>query len=193
MSEKEIKSNLFQNRYRIKSLRLPCWDYSKQGYYFVTICSKNFQHIFGEIVDGKIRLSKIGEIVEKEWLTTPRIRKNIQLDEWILMPNHLHGIIVINNEIVNPVETPRRGVSTKRNPRHNPQWKPNSLGAIICQFKSICTKRIRKSGFDFFAWQPRFYDRIIRNENEAIRIREYIHDNPLNWNIDSNNHGNPFT
>ena len=93
------------------------------------------------------------------------------------MPNHIHGILVITERMTN-VETPRRGVSTRS------KWKPGTLGAIINQFKSISTKRIRHAGTNAFAWQPRFHDHIIRNEDALFRIRTYIQNNPQKWEFD---------
>ncbi len=174
------KSDLYKAKYWIKSTRLKEWDYSSLGYYFITICAKNHECVFGEILEGEMILSKIGEIVAEEWQKIEQIRPNIKLDEWIIMPNHLHGIIIIRDETKNDtsVETTRRVVST---------LKPNSLGSIIGQFKSVSTKRIHAMGYNKFAWQPRFYDHIIRNEKSLEKIREYIHFNPLKWDIDENN------
>lgn len=132
-------------------------------------------------------LSEIGKIVEEEWQKTSKIRECVNLDAWGIMPNHLHGILIIKNEIDMPrgnlimnVETPRRGISTSK-------WKPDSLGSILNQFKSICTKRIRNLNCSDFYWQSRFYDHIIRDEKSLHEIREYIHNNPLKWNEDKNN------
>ncbi len=182
-----MENQLFQNKYRIKSTRLKHWDYSSCGAYYVTICTKNREYHFGDIKTGKMILSNIGQIVEKFWLEIPKHYPNITLDEFIIMPDHIHGIIVIENAMCN-VETPHWGVSTttqtitttmrNRNPHHKPQWKPNSLGSIICQFKSIATKRIREMGFYDFAWQPRFHEHIIRNEKELFQKRKYIINNP---------------
>ena len=165
----------FKGKYRIPSARLPGWDYASPGYYFVTIVTHGRIPYFGDIADGKMRLSPIGEIVADEWRKTPRIRPNVQLDEWVVMPNHIHGIIVIN-------PTDDRGVST---PTKNQKWKPNSLGSIINQFKSTCTKRIRAMGYPEFAWQSRFYDHIIRDEKSLQQIRTYICSNPLQWEKDT--------
>ena len=99
---------LFKNKYRIKSARLPYWDYTTEGFYFVTICTKNKEHFFGTISNGVMQISEVGQIVTKEWLTTELVRENVKLDEWVIMPNHFHGIIVIHEH----VETTRRVVST---------------------------------------------------------------------------------
>lgn len=154
---------------------------------------------FGEINNGEMELSEIGGIVADEWCKTEKIRPNIELDEWIIMPNHLHGIVVITGTITENetmitgndttmVETPRRGVSTvptqppipAPTPPH-PTLKPNSLGSIIGQFKSVTTNKFT------FAWQPRFHDRIIRDQKSLNQIRKYIIENPLKWERDRNN------
>ena len=184
-----MENQLFQNKYRIKSTRLKYWDYSSSGAYYVTICTKGREYVFGEIINGKMMLSNIGELVKTFWMEIPKHYPNVNLDEFVMMPDHLHGVIVIKN-IISNVETPQWGVSTgiNRNPHHNPEWKPNSLGSIICQFKSISTKRIRAMRFHNFAWQPRFHESIIRNEKHLNAIREYIINNPLKFELDKNLH-----
>ena len=167
----------FKSKYRIESVRLRSWNYASPGWYFVTVCTKHKEIFFGNVIDGEMDLSEAGRIVSEEWLKTAKIRSNIILDEWVVMPNHFHGILVITEQI-SSVETPRRGVSTRS------KWKPGTLGAIINQFKSISTKRIRRVGTSAFAWQPRFFDHIIRNEDALSRICTYIQNNPQKWEID---------
>jgi len=89
----------FQNKYRIESTRLPEWDYSNPGLYFVTICTKNMIEWFGRVSDGKMKLNSLGEVVAKEWRYTPKIRNYVELFEWVIMPNHFHGIIGINETV----------------------------------------------------------------------------------------------
>jgi len=165
-------------RYRSDSIRLPWWDYSQAGWYFVTVCTNKRQCVLGEIVEGSVVLSPVGLIVEEEWRRTATVRPNVSLDEFVMMPNHLHGILVINE---GPKKTSHRDVSTK------PNLKSNSLGAIIGQFKSVCTKRIRGAGFLQFYWQQRFYEHIIRDERSLESIRQYIVDNPGKWDLDDDN------
>ena len=98
---------LYKNKYRIESARCPNWDYTSNGYYFVTICTHKRQCFFGNVNAGKMELSDIGFIIAQEWQKTPQIRSNVQLDEWVVMPNHFHGIIIIKN----PVETFRRNLA----------------------------------------------------------------------------------
>ena len=198
---------LFKNKYRIPSARREAYNYSKDGFYFVTICTKNKELFFGDIINVEMQLSAVGKIIEQEWMITEEIRKNIKLHEFVIMPNHLHGIIQIKNN--NNVETPRWGVSEKealivntfhhetfnqKTPHrgvstggHKLEWQANSLGSIINQIKSICTKKIWKAGYKNFAWQTRFHDRIIRNDEELNQIRYYIENNSEKWELDCNN------
>ena len=202
---------LFKNKYRIESTRLKGWDYSATGVYFVTLCTRDRKCFFGEVVNGETNLSPIGDIVAEEWQKTAAIRPNVELDVWIVMPNHLHGIIIINQP---SVETFRRNVSTRNVSTRNvstrnastrnastrnvstrdvpmaPRLKSGSLGAIIGQFKSACAKRVWAAGFRDFAWQARFYDRIIRDETALHRARAYTADNPAKWDRDRDNPAN---
>jgi putative transposase len=157
---------LFRNTYRIETARLKGWNYTNSGVYSVTICTRGMEEYFGKVVIGEMVMNSMGEIAAKEWLRTAEKRKNIILDEWIVMPNHFHGIMIITGE--------NRNVNSRTLPS-------NSLGSIIGQFKSIVTTRIHLLGFTIFAWQPRFHDHIIRNEKSLNTIRRYIKNNPLNW------------
>ena len=166
----------YKDKYRIESTRLRTWDYRNAGYFFVTILTKDREHHFGDVVDGKLILNNFAEIVIEEWLKTAIIRNNIELDEYVLMPNHFHGIII--NRFQEYLDSNVEIASTLQS---------NSLGAIIGQFKSISTKKIRKAGLLKFSWQPRFYEHIIRNEQSLTNIRKYIQQNPLKWEIDEYN------
>jgi len=163
---------LYKNKYRIESARLKDWDYSRYGYYFVTICIKDKHCFFGNIMDNKMQLSEIGEIVAEEWQNTERVRDNVKLDEWVIMPNHLHGIIIIEND----EET------------HSVRlYRKDNLSNVIRGFKSATIRNVHKRGFKDFVWQSRFYDHIIRNEQELHDIREYIVNNPSKWQFDEEN------
>ncbi len=159
-------SRLFKDKYRILSTRLPGWDYAQSAYYYVTICTKNRTHFFGEVKHEKLTLTPSGEIVADEWKKTEIIRPNVKLDDWIIMPNHLHAIPIITHKIesskpretpqrVNPKETPQRGVSTNA---ASAKWAADTLGSIIGQFKGKRTKRIWVHIQTEFGWQARFYD-----------------------------------
>ena len=201
----------YQGKYRIESTRLPGWDYSQSAYYFVTICCKDRISFFGQVTNGIMQRSAIGAIVAEEWQHTEQIRPNVTLDEWIMMPNHLHGIIILRQD--KTVETDRRPafhlesevetgrwpvfpVKPKKETGHRPvstsQLKSQSLRAIIGQFKSVCTKRLWKQGFQNFGWQPRFYEHIIRTDEALYKAREYIRNNPVKWEVDKENPINLF-
>jgi putative transposase len=183
----------YNNKYRIDSIRLKNYDYSQEGYYFVTICTKDKQKYFGNIENEKMILNKIGEVAKKFWLEIPEHFLFVKLDEFVIMPNHIHGIIVIDNNDklknikIDNVETLHCNVSTKENFYSKISPKKYELATIIRSYKSICTKQINKLQKEiFFQWQPRFYERIIRNEKELNNIRQYIFDNLLKWQYDEN-------
>ncbi len=178
---------LYRNKYRVDTTRLARFDYSSPGEYFTTICTMEKVCHLGNVEGGKVHLSPIGMIVREEWKKTPGIRPNVSLDAFVVMPNHIHGIIVIRNSLVETTgsvvsyaeETSRRLVSTRIK-----TLKPNSLGSIVGQFKSVCAKRIYAAGFCDFGWQSGYYDHVIRDEKDLERIREYIALNPSRWESD---------
>ena len=177
----------YKDTYRIDSTRLPGHDYASAGWYHVVICTQDRACVLGRVRGGIMGLSRAGCVVAQEWQKTPRIRPYVRLDAWMVMPNHMHGIIGITTEApARPsVETARRAVSTPEDAAHSARLQAHSLGAIIGQFKSVCTKRIRRTGLlPDFAWQPRFYDRVIRNERERWATRRYVLNNPLTWRRD---------
>jgi putative transposase len=176
----------FKNKYTIKSARLEGFNYSQNGMYFVTICTKDREHFFGEIKNGEMILNEIGKIVREEWLQTPIIRPNVNLDKWVIMPNHLHMILEICNMFV-PGRDALQCVSTG-NAEYKNRFGPqiNNLSSIIRGFKGVVTKRVHMCGYDDFRWQSRFYDHIIRNDESLQKIREYIQINPKMWERDRN-------
>ncbi len=117
---------LYRNRYRVPSSRLPGWEYGRDGAYCVTICTRNRVCSFGEVREGRVGLSPSGKIVAEEWEKTPKIRPYMTLDAWVVMPNHFHGILLI--------DPPRL------------DGRPRPLGEIIGKFKGVCTHRIRAGG-----------------------------------------------
>jgi len=197
----------FQGKFRNGTNRRPAWDYTRPCAYFVTICTRDRVRWFGGVRNGIVCLSDVGSIVADEWTKTSVIRSNIGLDAWIVMPDHIHGIVVIRRRIVREpvaaavignvsVGTPWHGAPTKtmanadgpaaataipRNAHHLRNWESGALGTIIQQFKRACTVRIHAAGHTEFSWQPRYFDRVIRNAMEADRIRAYIRQNPSRW------------
>jgi len=157
---------LFRNRYIIGTKRCRGYDYSMSGKYFITICTKNKIPYFGNIENGKIGLSDIGIIARNLWIEISDHFQNIELDEFIIMPDHINGIISIKTKPGNE--------KTRISP------KPGSLGAIAGSYKSAVSKIVHQ--FDpGFKWQSRYYDHIISSNSELLRIRKYIRENPVKW------------
>ena len=169
---------------RPSSLRLRSHDYGSTGAYFVTLCTCRRERLFGEIVDGDVRLNDTGRIVVSEWLRSAAIRPEIDLDAFVVMPNHLHGIVVIDA----PVGATDRVGAHGRAPLH-PRRPSRSLGSFVAGFKSAATTRVNALRGTPRAplWQRNYHDRVIRDEDELNRIRTYINDNPLHWADDDNN------
>jgi REP element-mobilizing transposase RayT len=180
----------YENKYRIESFRLRSWDYSTPWWYYVTVNTKNHFEYFGQISNSKVLLNEFGLVTKNCWEDIPKHFPIIELDYFIIMPNHLHGIIIIND----PGRDVACNVSTenKINQFSKISPKPNSLSVIIRSFKSAVAKNIHESGYLSFQWQPRFYDHIIHNGKELYNIRKYIEQNPLKWDIEKNNPENIF-
>ena len=174
----------FRNKYRITSTRLQNWDYSWNASYFITICTKNREHFFGEINNGEMVLSDIGKFADHFWSKIPDHFPYIILDAFVVMPDHIHGIIIIDNpnnwnvKIQNTNQN-TEVKQTKGEERFQNQGK-NTISSIIGSYKSVVSKNSRKIETDF-GWQPRFYDHIIRDEKSFKRIQNYINNNPKNW------------
>jgi REP element-mobilizing transposase RayT len=164
-----------QTKYHRCSIRLKGYDYSQPGAYFVTICTQKKLHVFGEVVDGKIALNEIGKIAKSVWLDLPRHYFNIELDAFVTMPNHVHGIVFIVGAGLKPAPTD--------------VTKHHSLPEIVRGVKTFSSRRINEMraipGIPL--WQRNYYEHIIRDENELNRIREYIINNPLQWQFDREN------
>ena len=166
---------LFREQFRVQSSRHPHWDYSLPGWYFVTICTAKRQCFFASVVDFEIKLTDIGTAAERLWHAIPSFHPNVATDAFVAMPNHLHGIIVIEGE---HRYTPSQAVPQR--PRKN-ALRPHSLGSIVGSYKAGVTRWCNQAGHSQFGWQPRFYDHLIRG-NAALRaVRDYIAANPLNW------------
>jgi REP element-mobilizing transposase RayT len=185
----------FLNKYRISSARLSKWDYSSNGVYFLTICTARRQHHFGEIVNSKLRLSKIGEYAAVCWMNIPDHFPFFYLDAFVVMPNHLHGIVLIEKPYFvetrhalslqqpNSAESPKlESASQPQHFRFRNQGK-NTISAMVGSFKSSVTKFCNENEFPF-GWQSRFHDHLIRDKHEFYRIRNYIINNPANWKQD---------
>jgi putative transposase len=210
----------FRNR---QSIRLRHWDYTQPGAYLITLCVYDREYLFGEIINGKMLLNEYGKIADNCWRKIPDIRSIVNLDEFIVMPNHIHGIIILKPLFVGATDPVAR-ISDKKEFRRGTDVSelekskylnnratgsvaptktkngkdkkdrpcgplPGSIGAIIGQYKSVVTKQINTTrntaGKD--VWQRDYFDRIGRDSREVYRIRQYIRNNPLQWELDEEN------
>ncbi|MDY6784894.1 MAG: transposase [Cyanobacteriota bacterium] len=199
-----------------KSIRLPHWDYRNNSWYFVTICTRDRVCYFGDIVNYKMDLSPVGEIAQQCWANIPHHSQYTAIDTYIVMPNHIHGIIIIdrpdgdvtdNRDVTYPNGdvTDRRDViynvptaNYNNAPTVNPiddfartmsklSPKTGSLSVIIRTYKAAVTRWCKRNGYNDFAWQPRFYESIIRDSDSLEKIQNYIVNNPAKWQEDENN------
>jgi len=163
-----------------KSLRLKKYPYQKPGCYYVTFATKNLECLFGEVVDGEMRLNKFGAIAKEEWQKSGSMRPGIELDEFVIMPNHIHGLIRIK-EWGGGKEGRPQAARTPRAAR-NSGMRSGSLGAIIGGFKAAVSSRIKALQIGARPiWHRNYYERIVRGERDLERIREYIRNNPKKW------------
>ena len=172
-----------------KTTRLPHYDYRIPGYYLVTLVTKNRIQFFGRIREGRMYLSKAGIVATKNWESIPDHFPHSALDTFIVMPNHIHGIIIIKDQQEQPPKAVRtlHATSQRENPMGRISPKAGSLSTIIRAYKSAVTRQLRQDGITDFGWVQRFYEHIIRDENELDNLREYILYNPLKWSLDRNN------
>ena len=165
-----------------RSIRLKEYDYTQTGAYFITICSVQRKHIFGDVIDGEVKLSSWGEIAKREWFKTADLRTYVKLheDEFVVMPNHIHGIIWINNagELTNPSVREKFGKPVS-----------GSIPTIVRAYKSAVTYSINQNldGGKKTVWQANYYEHVIRNDRELELIARYIMYNPHNWQEDRDN------
>lgn len=166
----------FQGKFRIETARAKWWDYNSEGSYFITICTKNNEHLFGYVKDGEMILNEYGKIVSECWFDLPNHYCNIVLGEFQIMPNHIHCIV----GVAVAVETGLKPVCT------DAEKKIHGVFEFIRALKSFSSRRINeKRGTKGVSnWQERFHDHIIRNESEYYRIEDYIINNPKKWNED---------
>ena len=195
----------FQGKYRISSARAPWWNYGANASYFITICTQNKLNFFGNVSDGFLALSDIGNIAYNCWNEIPKHFPFVELGEFVIMPNHVHGIVIINKTVdgaalvggaaqvetqnIASLRTPQTP-QTQRIRQTTPQQPINKFGpqsqnlaSIVRGYKAGVTKTARIINPDF-CWQPRYHDHIIRDNNEYSRIAEYIVNNPVNWHKD---------
>ena len=196
----------FQNKYRTSSIRAQWWDYGWNGAYFITICTQDREHYFGEIQKDKMVLSEAGIIADILWHQIPIHHQNVELGDFVVMPNHIHGILIIDKKLDNidvdnvniveagcvetgrvetghalslPSSSPLPSLPKPGSQRFQNIGK-NTISSIIGSYKSAVTKHANRLGYPH-QWQKLFYDNIIRNNNDYQRISDYIVSNPENW------------
>lgn len=174
----------FRNKFRIETARLKDYDYSSNGAYFITICTDKFKQWLGKIENGKMVLSEIGSLACQCWREIPDHFPFVQTDEFVIMPNHVHGIIIIDSgrcscrDVAGNVSTDtKNGGMSKISP------KKGTISSIIRSYKAAVTKSCHADKLSF-KWQPRFYEHVIRNDEDLRLTREYIVNNPGKWHLD---------
>jgi putative transposase len=146
------------------SRRLSKYDYSEPGFYFVTICTMQHRLVLGTIADGQVCLKRPGQVAESVWMTLPRRFAHVKLDDYVIMPNHMHGIIELTD-----VDGMHSGTRV-------PLWE------IVRAFKAVATYQLHhEEGNKQFAWEDNFYDTVIRTEAALQQFRRYIQENPMRW------------
>ncbi len=197
------------NIHHRRSIRLKGYDYSSEGLYFITICCHNRVCLFGHVMNGAMVLNEYGQIAFSEWVKTPEIRPNVELDEFIVMPNHIHGIIRITHrgelhspnieshspdceshspnsggesntpDFMGECNSPQPYSPQRESPRL--QGPSQTIGAIVRGYKSAVTKQLNALGVGRKVWQRDYYEHIIRNEQAYYNISKYIVNNPSKW------------
>jgi REP element-mobilizing transposase RayT len=171
----------YPKKHHRRSIRLREYDYSQAGAYFIAVCTWNKECLLGSIENGEMVLNDAGRVADKCWYDIPVHFPHVALDKWIIMPNHVHGILFIVDTIVgaknfSPLPDTGHLLGTSK-----------TIGAIIRGFKIGVTKWMRQHNIIHEVWQRNFYDHIIRNENSMHEIREYIRYNPIQWERDELN------
>ena len=172
-----------------KSIRLPNYNYSQEGSYLITTCTQNRECLFGNVVDGEMRLNAAGQLIQLVWDEIPLFYPGVETDDFVIMPNHVHGIINIVG--ASPRACP---IKSARDNEGRPQGAAPtlSLSDVVHRFKTMTTKRyidaVKRddwSCFDGRVWQRNYWERVIRNEIELNAFREYIGNNAMQWHLDT--------
>jgi REP element-mobilizing transposase RayT len=173
-------ANMQEKELRRRSVRLPDHGYAGYGTYFITICAEGRSCLFGEVVGDAVNLSPTGRIVADEWMRTATLRRNVELHEFVVMPNHFHGLLTIHEQggCNTPLPEPPRPFRTLG----------GNLGAIVRGFKGASTRRINELlGVRSPVWQRSYHERVVRGERQFEAIVNYIRENPARWDDDPEN------
>ena len=180
-----------------RSIRLKGYDYAQEGVYFVTVCIQDRACLFGAVADGEMQLNNSGQIAKAAWDDMPARFPSVRLDAFIVMPNHVHGIIMVGAQFIAPQKTPPTivgaqfiapsdgfGTATIDQGAIN---RAPTLGEMVRAYKAASTRLIRQAGTPDFAWQRNYYEHVVRDEESLDRIRQYILDNRARWEFDREN------
>lgn len=180
-------------KHRRHSLRVRGYDYSRIGAYYITMVTHNRECLLGDVADGQVKLSPIGQVAHDFWQEIPRHFADVEMDEFIVMPNHVHGIIVIVRDAREPVGVeyiqplqPHQPLQNETQHRYQ-HVIPRSVGSIIRTYKAAVRRWCNENGNEHFKWQRNYYEHIIRTDGDLDRIRAYIVNNPFNWQSDDEN------
>ncbi|MBI2059373.1 MAG: transposase [Nitrospirae bacterium] len=178
-------------KYGRRSVRLQGYDYAQSGAYFVTMCAQGRECLFGDVVDGDIVLNDAGRITERCWLAIPAHFPHVQLDVFVVMPNHLHGVLLIYDiPAASAVSVGAKNISPLQSDKsagQRPRGTSKTIGSVIRGFKIGVTKWFRQNTSIHMVWQRNYYEHVVRNDDELNRIREYIVNNPAQWEMDLEN------
>ena len=161
------------SKYLRKTPRLEGWDYASSAWYFVTICTFQHKCFLGTVENEAVQLSAMGEIARDCWLNIPDHVANAYLDEFVIMPNHVHGIIALDDADQSHIAGKEFAAPTT-----------GSLGRILGTYKGAVTRLCRTQGYIDFQWQPKYFDHIVRNDRGLMAIRQYINTNPQRWELE---------
>ena len=167
-----------------RSIRLSGYDYAQSGAYFVTACIQKRVCLFGSITNGEMQLNDAGRIVQEVWRELPARFPQVRTDNFIVMPNHIHGIVLVGAQFIAPSNSPP---DIAESPTGSAIGSAPTLGEIIRAYKAISTREIHRTVKADFSWQRNYYEHIVRNEESLNRIREYIVNNPIQWDFDREN------
>lgn len=184
-------------KHRCRSIRLKDFDYARAGACFVTVCVRNKECLLGEIIHGELAMTTLGTVVQSIWDDLPHYYLNIDVDAFTIMPNHVHGIIILGEDITRSAGAGPRACPSEHRQKGQPRGAAPtkmSLPDVVHRFKSLTTTRYRQAVAEHISrpspgrlWQRNYYEHVIRNENKLNRIRQYVVDNPLKWELDPEN------
>lgn len=177
-----IQGRYDPEKHHRRSIRLKGYDYTQPGAYFVTICTQTRACLFGAVADGEMQLNNPAQIAKAAWDELPARFPSVRLDAFIVMPNHVHGIIIVGAQFIAPSDGFGTATIDQGAINHAP-----TLGEMVRAYKAASTRLIRQAGTPDFAWQRNYYEHVVRDEESLSRIRRYILDNPAHWEFDRDN------